>query len=392
MNPLYHIYYFQTNIICIIITGLVLFGCYTSTKRDGVDESATRQLAWTNVAYCLTDILASYFRGVEGVWIKYLLYIVNIMFISAPLLFAYIFVDYSHYKLSGKSFFKTRKGHIFLIPIAISILIMISTPITHFAFEIDDKNLYQRSLGAYLVPIISWIYYIVTTIRLIVRILRSGNYEEKENLKPLAIFAIWPLIANITQLLFYGVTVTQVGFTLTILSFYIIRLKNQILNDDLTNLNNKRDFLIYINNFIRSSSDHQLYICMLDINHFKKINEKYGIAEGDVVLKKIGKIVRGTCMEIDHNIFVCRYGGDEFIIANKNTNQLEIDTIKMTIQENIQKENLNEIADYDISVSIGSAYGFIDNNSDFNELLERAKDDMIRDKIKSDIEQAQNQL
>ena len=202
MNPLYHIYYFQTNIICIIITGLVLFGGYTSTKRDGVDESATRQLAWTNVAYCLTDILASYFRGVEGVWIKYLLYIVNIMFISAPLLFAYIFVDYSHYKLSGKSFFKTRKGHIFLIPIAISMLIMISTPITHFAFEIDDKNLYQRSVGAYLVPIISWIYYIVTTIRLIVRILRSGNYEEKENLKPLAIFAIWPLIANITQLLF----------------------------------------------------------------------------------------------------------------------------------------------------------------------------------------------
>ena len=131
---------------------------------------------------------------------------------------------------------------------------------------------------------------------------------------------------------------------------------------------------------------------MLDINHFKKINEKYGIAEGDVVLKKIGKIVRGTCMEIDHNIFVCRYGGDEFIIANKNTNQLEIDTIKMTIQENIQKENLNEMSDYDISVSIGSAYGFIDNNSDFNELLERAKDDMIRDKIKSDIEQAQNQL
>lgn len=382
MDPLYHIYYFQTNIFCILLTLVILVGGYISAKRDGVDESVTRYLAWTNILYCITDFLAAYFRGSQGLGIKYLLYIVNIVYICVPLVFAFIFVEYSHFKLRGYSFFQTTKGKILLAPLIITFILALSTPITHITFSIDDANLYKRSFGVYLIPIVSWLYYIATTVGLIVRIIRTGNYQERENLKPIAQFAIWPLAANILQVIFYGITVSQVGFTLSIFIFYISRLRNQILNDELTDLNNRRDFNIYISNFIRSSGSHELYICMIDINQFKAINDKFGITEGDSILRTIGQTISNTCDQIDRNIFVCRYGGDEFIVANKNNNQLELDTLKLSLRDNIQKENLRQMKDYDYEVSLGSAYGIIDSDADFNELLERVKDDLKKDKIR----------
>ncbi|MCR5187972.1 MAG: GGDEF domain-containing protein [Treponema sp.] len=382
MDSLYHIYYFQTNIFCILLTLIVLIGGFISAKRDGVDESVSRFLAAANILYCITDILASYFRGMPGLWVKYILYIVNIIYICIPLVFAFIFVEYSHYKLRGVSFFKTAKGKILLAPLIITFIIVLTTPISHFAFSIDTANLYKRSFGAYLLPIVSWLYYISTTIRLLVGIIKTGNYQERENLKPIAQFAIWPLIANILQVFFYGITVSQVGFTLSILIFYVSRLRNQILNDELTDLKNRRDFNIYINNFIRNSNNHEIYLCMIDINQFKTINDKFGIPEGDLVLRTIGQIISETCDQIDRNIFVCRFGGDEFVLVNKNNNQLEIDTLKLTIRDNIQKENLKQMKDYDYEVSLGSAYGIIDSITDFNELLERAKDDLKKDKLR----------
>ncbi len=380
MDSLYHIYYFQTNIFCILLTLIVLIGGFISAKRDGADESVTRYLAWTNILYCITDLLASYFRGIPGLWVKYVLYIVNIIYICIPLVFAFIFVEYSHYKLRGRSIFKTINGKILLSPLIITFIIVLTSPISHFAFSIDDANLYKRSFGAYLIPIVSWLYYISTTIRLLIGIIKSGSFQERENLKPIAQFAVWPLIANILQIFFYGITVSQVGFTLSIMIFYISRLRNQILSDELTDLKNRRDFNIYINKYIRSSEPHEIYICIIDISHFKTINDRFGILEGDTVLRIIGQIISETCEQIDHNIFVCRYTGDKFIIANKNNNQLEMDTLKVALRDNIQKENLKQMKDYDYEVSLGSAFGIIDSTSDFNDLLKKAKEELKTDK------------
>jgi len=392
MKSFYRIYFFETNIFFILLTLIVLVGGYISAKRDGVDESVTRYLAWTNILYCITDLLASYFRGVPGLWVKYVLYIVNIIYICIPLVFAFILVEYSFYRLKGRSFFKTTNGKIFLSPLVISFIIVLTSPISHFAFSINDSNLYQRSVGAYLIPIVSWLYYISTTIRILVGIIKSGSFQERENLKPLAQFAVWPLIANILQIFFYGITVSQVGFTLSIMIFYISRLRNQILNDEVTDLKNHRDFNIYINNYIQSSEPHELYICIIDIRHFKSINDTFGILEGDIVLRVIGQIISETCEQIDHNIFVCRYTGDKFIIANKNNNQLELDTLKLTIKDNIQKENLKQMKDYDYEVSLGSAYGIINSTSDFNNLLKKAKEELKTDKfhIHQDSEDLEN--
>ena len=384
MTDFYHLYFLQTNLICIIINALIIFDSFLKTRRDEIDEGYIRLAGWINIVYCISDILASHFRGHGGVGVRYVLYVVNIIYVSTPLFYAVIFAAYSHYKLQYKDFIKTVKGKIFLAPLALCFILMITTPLTNFGFTIDENNIYQRSFGAYIIPIVCWIYFITTTVTVIIRIIKTGNYVERENLKPLAYFMIFPLITNILQISFYGITISQTGFTLATMLILVSRLRNQILNDELTKLRNRRDFNIYVNNIIRSSSENEIYVCMIDINKFKKINDRFGHLEGDFVLKKIGSVIKETCMEIDRDIFVCRYGGDEFVVANRNNSLQEIEKVKKSIKENLKKESLKENKDYDLVVSIGSSFCNLKNYDDYANLMEDADKNMYLDKNQSE--------
>jgi diguanylate cyclase (GGDEF)-like protein len=72
-------------------------------------------------------------------------------------------------------------------------------------------------------------------------------------------------------------------------------------------------------------------VFILDIDHFKEINDRYGHQQGDAVLKDLAAIVRKNLRE-DVDI-PCRYGGDEFIVLLRNTAAQEALTIVKRIQE-----------------------------------------------------------
>jgi diguanylate cyclase (GGDEF)-like protein len=58
---------------------------------------------------------------------------------------------------------------------------------------------------------------------------------------------------------------------------------------------------------------------LLDVDHFKSINDKYGHGFGDLVLKWIANTLQQLCRDED---ICCRYGGEEFAILVRNTNSL----------------------------------------------------------------------
>ena len=91
------------------------------------------------------------------------------------------------------------------------------------------------------------------------------------------------------------------------------RLELLSLTDDLTGLNNRRFLSASIDEEMRRAyeTDSPLTLCILDIDHFKKINDTYGHDYGDEVLFNIAQIMKASFTEEE---LFGRYGGEEFLV------------------------------------------------------------------------------
>ena len=94
--------------------------------------------------------------------------------------------------------------------------------------------------------------------------------------------------------------------------------KSLSLEDSVTGLHNKRYFLECLDMEISRVKRCEYNICcaMIDIDYFKRLNDSYGHAFGDIILKKLGECLKASFRGSD---VIARYGGDEFIVLMINT-------------------------------------------------------------------------
>jgi len=96
------------------------------------------------------------------------------------------------------------------------------------------------------------------------------------------------------------------------------RLARYATRDALTGLANRRAFAAYLRQWTAWSAryGHPLTVALLDIDHFKQVNDEYGHATGDAVLVAVAQAISGAVRASD---MAARYGGDEFaILAPEN--------------------------------------------------------------------------
>jgi len=96
----------------------------------------------------------------------------------------------------------------------------------------------------------------------------------------------------------------------------ITRFQNDILmlkEDVLTTLPNRYAIELFLDNNI----DSNIITVICDLDDFKQINDNFGHPQGDVVLREFGIILKRL---LSQNIFVGRYGGEEFLMFFKDTN------------------------------------------------------------------------
>jgi diguanylate cyclase (GGDEF)-like protein len=88
--------------------------------------------------------------------------------------------------------------------------------------------------------------------------------------------------------------------------------------DELTQLSNRHSFNIYLTAAMSAARRHEypLSLIMIDLDHFKVVNDTYGHNEGDLVLKAFAGMVRDTIRTED---VAARWGGEEFIIILPHT-------------------------------------------------------------------------
>ena len=126
--------------------------------------------------------------------------------------------------------------------------------------------------------------------------------------------------------------------------------------DDLTQLYNSRHFHAQLEIEIERSNryGHPLTLLLLDLDKFKKFNDKYGHVDGDYVLLRLGQVVKRCLRETDS---AYRYGGEEFTILLPMTTSDEGVATAMRIQTELSKEDFSPVSGQEVylTVSIGLA-------------------------------------
>jgi diguanylate cyclase (GGDEF)-like protein len=124
----------------------------------------------------------------------------------------------------------------------------------------------------------------------------------------------------------------------------------------------------------RNLNEFEGHLILIDLDCFKKINDKFGHLTGDKVLVKFVEIVKSSIRNEDYLI---RYGGDEFIIITDNEDREIVESIVNRIKKKCQ--SVDEFS-FDILMSYGIAK--IEENDDINKAIYKADKALYKNKEK----------
>lgn len=125
--------------------------------------------------------------------------------------------------------------------------------------------------------------------------------------------------------------------------------------------------------------DLRFSVGMVDVDHFKDCNDRYGHLVGDVVLSKIAERLRASVREVD---LIARYGGEEFCIVLPETDKDPAVTVSERLRRSISSRPINAYGEkINITVSVGVAT-YPEDSSKVQGLIEKA--DMALYKAKRD--------
>ncbi len=133
-------------------------------------------------------------------------------------------------------------------------------------------------------------------------------------------------------------------------------LKQESITDALTGLRNRRYFDQRISEEVARSTRYKLplTLMLIDVDHFKKVNDTYGHTVGDKVLQTLSKIIQNVVRDGD---IVARYGGEEIVIITPNTTKEEAAILAERLREKVEQTKVTTIATtqevVQVTISIG---------------------------------------
>ncbi|MGE7957088.1 diguanylate cyclase domain-containing protein [Pseudomonas sp. NPDC089530] len=148
-------------------------------------------------------------------------------------------------------------------------------------------------------------------------------------------------------------------------------LLEQAYNDTLTGIPNRRSFMAQANERLQAQPrEHDHYLAMIDVDNFKKVNDRYGHDIGDEVLKQVAADIRTVMADFDY----ARLGGEEFAIYLAGVRRDDVERLAERLCQVVRQARTR----YPVTVSIGLAR--VDDNDSLNQALVKADQALYQSK------------
>ena len=151
--------------------------------------------------------------------------------------------------------------------------------------------------------------------------------------------------------------------------------------DSLTGLYNRRAILGKLRELINLANRYKedFSLSMLDIDHFKKVNDRYGHLTGDDVLEKVAALIRGTIRNTD---VAGRYGGEEFIIILPQTTLSSAWVIAERLRSIIEQAEMKDPAGNVFAITVSQGLAGWERGEDAHSLISRSDEALYKAKEK----------
>ena len=277
---------------------------------------------------------------------------VNSVYHIFTIVVSYLWFLYAESEQESRTISTKIGWAISMIPLLIDISLILSSYEFDSVFRVNGAGEYERGKLYEIHILICFFYIIFTSIKAFVRSFRKDNYMRKDKLRSIASFCVFPLIAGVMQVLFVGSPMISAGVTFASLQVYVSSREQLISIDPLTKLNNRTEMVRFLDNKMKNRSPGKdLYLFIMDLDYFKKINDKYGHTEGDIAITIVADALRNIVRKT--NFFVCRYGGDEFVLIGEVKPDFEPSEIREKINEVLKEEQEKHNKEYTLHMSVG---------------------------------------
>lgn len=150
-----------------------------------------------------------------------------------------------------------------------------------------------------------------------------------------------------------------------------LRLQRQATTDGLTGLFNHRTGQEKLSEQLRMAERYQrnLALVMIDVDHFKNVNDSHGHPAGDTVLKAVAELIRSDCRDVDIPV---RYGGEEFLLVLPEVSAQGAIVLAERLRKRLEELQIrHEDLTLSVTASIGVA-AYPDDASEQDQLLSLA--------------------
>jgi len=254
------------------------------------------------------------------------------------------------------------------------IIFAVISPLKGLLFYLDGANVYHRG------PINSAFNSLMTIMGLLpagLLIKRRKNISHTSFFN-LILYPIMPTIGGLLQVFVYGTNLFWPATVIAVLLTFINVQNRQIDSDYLTGTFNRSSLREYLSGLLRRARGKRAGAAgiMLDLDYFKRINDRYGHSVGDQALIEMATILHTSVRKTD---FVARYGGDEFIVILETGDMSVLNDITARIKSNIAASNSASKL-YTLSASMGMAVFDLEMDKNFDIFIKRLDRLMYEDK------------
>ena len=346
----YFFFYTEANIVCIVIFAILL-------RHERLYSTRQEKQIWFNrtmiahILYFLSDI--GWAAVISGNLPRTRALVILFNFLNFVLLSMisygwFMYMAASEDMILGKTW---KQRRLLCLPMMISITVIVVAFIAAPRFWVNDAG----ELNTWYYPLMlaaPLIYIIGSAVISLINAKKADTREKKQLYRLIGLYPLSVVFFGLLQLIALNAPLFCFGCTVMMLYFFIQSMQSQISLDALTKLNNRGQIERYMKQ-VRYRENLPVYAAMIDIDHFKKINDTFGHAEGDRALILMAEAMKQTSERIGENAFIGRYGGDEFTMIVQSAKEGIMEQVADWLRDFAhQKQEENHLR-YALDVSIG---------------------------------------